>query len=198
MKRRRRPNRILYRKPGECKRRFMSIPVAIVDRAMRGAEGAVPCVAEILNQGQLKLQTPNTKHQKNPKFQAPKRGPRFELGTWSLELLWCLELGVWGLGFRSRGTPLRGDLRKLMVCAFVWVLLPLAGLGGDAKPVSYYHEIVPILKRSCTGCHHPGKLKGELDLTTYALFQKGGKHGPAFKPGHADESRVIEEVSGEE
>jgi len=58
--------------------------------------------------------------------------------------------------------------------------------------------VVPILKRSCTGCHHPGKLKGELDLTTYAALQKGGKHGPSFKPGDPEESRIIEEVSGEE
>src|SRR6266511_3196032 len=68
----------------------------------------------------------------------------------------------------------------------------------DPKPVSYFHEVVPILKRSCTGCHHPAKLKGELDLTTYATFQKGGKHGPSFKPETPEESRVIEEISGEE
>src|SRR5438093_13011219 len=45
-----------------------------------------------------KHQKPRSKHQRNPKFQAPNRGPRFEFGTWSLELLWCLELGVWCLG----------------------------------------------------------------------------------------------------
>ncbi|HKS35604.1 MAG TPA: c-type cytochrome domain-containing protein, partial [Verrucomicrobiae bacterium] len=68
----------------------------------------------------------------------------------------------------------------------------------DAKPVSYYRDIVPILKRSCTGCHHPGKLKADLDLTTYATFQKGGKHGQSWAPGKPDESRVVEEISGEE
>src|SRR3989442_9320578 len=46
-----------------------------------------------------KHQKPSSKHQRNPKFQAPNRGPRFELGTWSLELLWCLVLGVWSLDF---------------------------------------------------------------------------------------------------
>ena len=64
--------------------------------------------------------------------------------------------------------------------------------------MSYYHDIVPIFKRSCTGCHHPDKRKGELDLTTFASFQKGGKHGPSFKPGEPDASRVLEEISGEE
>src|SRR6185369_10346792 len=66
------------------------------------------------------------------------------------------------------------------------------------KPVSYFHDLVPVMKRSCTGCHHPGKLKGELDLTTYAAFAKGGKHGPGFKAGVPTNSIVIEEISGDE
>jgi hypothetical protein len=45
-----------------------------------------------------KHQKPRSKHQRNPKFQEANRCPRFQLGTWSLELLRCLELGVWWLG----------------------------------------------------------------------------------------------------
>ena len=66
------------------------------------------------------------------------------------------------------------------------------------KPVSYYHDLVPVLKRSCTGCHHPGKLKGDIDLTTYTAFLKGGKHGAGFKAGEPKDSLVIEEISGAE
>ena len=66
------------------------------------------------------------------------------------------------------------------------------------KPVSYYRDLVPVLKRSCTGCHHPGKLKGELDVTTHAAFAKGGKHGAGFKPGNLKDSLVIDEITGEE
>lgn len=85
----------------------------------------------------------------------------------------------------------------------VWILLFTASLIAHAadsaeKPVSYYHDLVPILKRSCTGCHHPGKLKGELDLTTYATFAKGGKHGAGFKSGQPTNSIVLEEISGAE
>ena len=69
---------------------------------------------------------------------------------------------------------------------------------ADQKPVSYYKEIVPILKRSCTGCHHPGKLKGQLDVTTYEALKKGGKHGAGFKPGDPKSSVLVEEISGEE
>jgi len=54
------------------------------------------------------------------------------------------------------------------------------------------------MKRSCTGCHHPGKLKGELDLTTFSAFAKGGKHGAAFKACQPTNSVIIEEISGSE
>jgi hypothetical protein len=74
----------------------------------------------------------------------------------------------------------------------------VSALAEDAKPVSYYDQITPILKKSCTGCHHPGKLKGDLDLTTYAALQKGGKHGVVFKQGDPKSSRLIEEISGAE
>ena len=89
-------------------------------------------------------------------------------------------------------------LQNVLLIACVWVSLPPAGRTDDARPASYYHDLVPLLKRSCTGCHHPGKLKGELDLTSYAAFQKGGKHGAAFTAGKPQQSRIIEEVSGEE
>ncbi|MFM1768946.1 MAG: hypothetical protein RJA22_1475 [Verrucomicrobiota bacterium] len=69
---------------------------------------------------------------------------------------------------------------------------------GAEAPVSYTRDIVPLLKRSCTGCHHPGKLKGQLDLTTHAAFKKGGKHGPGFVPGQAAESSVVKEITGPE
>ena len=66
------------------------------------------------------------------------------------------------------------------------------------KPVSYYKDIVPVFKRSCNGCHHPGKLKGQLDLTTFEALMKGGKHGPGFVAGNAKDSIIIEEITGDE
>src|SRR3989442_9604210 len=56
-----------------------------------------------------KHQKPSSKHQRNPKFQAPNRGPRFELGTWSLEFLWCLVFKVWTLVFGALIGPLSTD-----------------------------------------------------------------------------------------
>ncbi len=77
-------------------------------------------------------------------------------------------------------------------------LLANAAVAAEEKPVSFYREVMPIFKRSCNGCHHPGKLKGQLDLTTYPAFQKGGKHGAGFKPGDAKGSLIMEEISGAE
>jgi WD40 repeat protein len=85
-----------------------------------------------------------------------------------------------------------------LIVAVIALVAPWRTLAGETKPVSFYRDIFPLFKRSCTGCHHPGKMKGDLDLTTYTSFQKGGKHGVSFKPSHPQESRIIDEISGEE
>src|SRR5206468_3516876 len=46
---------------------------------------------------QSKHQKPSSKHQRNPKFQAPNRSPRLELGAWSFSGVWSLVFGVWDL-----------------------------------------------------------------------------------------------------
>jgi len=90
------------------------------------------------------------------------------------------------------------NLAKRFFGVALCVLSLLANAGAAEKPVSYYNDLVPVMKRSCTGCHHPGKLKGELDVTTYAAFLKGGKHGAGFKSGEPTNSMIIEEISGDE
>ena len=49
---------------------------------------------------------------------------------------------------------------------------------------------MPILKRSCAGCHEPGKKKGKLDVTSFAALSAGGKTGKAFIAGEPDKSLV--------
>jgi WD40 repeat protein len=93
--------------------------------------------------------------------------------------------------------------RCLLLLLRAAFLLPLVGACAHLayaadKPVSYYNDIVPVFKRSCNGCHHPGKLKGQLDLMSYDAFKKGGKHGPGFIEGKPKESIVIDEISGDE
>jgi mono/diheme cytochrome c family protein len=79
--------------------------------------------------------------------------------------------------------------------------LPLAlfatELAGQPTPVSYYNDIRPVLQRSCQGCHHPGAKMSGLVLTEYeGILQGGQKHGPALRPGAADESPILAYLSG--
>lgn len=69
---------------------------------------------------------------------------------------------------------------------------------GAAETVSFHKEVAPIFRRSCNGCHRPGKAKGGLELTTYAGILKGGKHGAVLEPGDAQTSELIEQIAGEE
>jgi WD40 repeat protein len=79
--------------------------------------------------------------------------------------------------------------------AFLFAALVLT---VSAEPVSYYRQIVPMFKRSCNGCHHPGKMKGDLDLTTHAAILKGGKHGAILDLANSVKSTLLEEITGEE
>lgn len=68
---------------------------------------------------------------------------------------------------------------------------------GKEKPISYYTQILPILKRSCQGCHHPGDPNGDLIVTTYAELKRGGMAGEAIIAGKPDDSLLIELISGD-
>ena len=82
-------------------------------------------------------------------------------------------------------------------CILILLALVLSAT-AETKPVSFHKEIVPIFKRSCNGCHHPAKLKGELDMTSMAGLLKGGKNGAAVVASDPKKSLLIEEISGDE
>ncbi len=69
---------------------------------------------------------------------------------------------------------------------------------ADEKTVSYFDDVRPLFKENCNGCHHPGKTKGQLDLTTYVSLLKGGKHGASVEPGAPSKSRLIEAIGGDD
>ena len=69
---------------------------------------------------------------------------------------------------------------------------------GDAKPVSFYRQVRPILQRHCSGCHFPAKKSGKLLLTSYADFKKGGENGVTFVSGKPTESLILDYISGDD
>jgi dipeptidyl aminopeptidase/acylaminoacyl peptidase len=63
-----------------------------------------------------------------------------------------------------------------------------------AKPVSFIHDVAPILVENCIACHNPKKSESKYVMTTFAQFAKGGQQGEGItlEPGEPDESNLVE------
>ena len=60
---------------------------------------------------------------------------------------------------------------------------------------AFAQNILPILTARCalSGCHVADGPHG-LDFRTYESFVTGGEHGPAFIPGNAEGSEIVEQI----
>lgn len=76
-----------------------------------------------------------------------------------------------------------------------WILALLPGTVALAQP-SFTRDVLPLLQKQCQGCHNPAGASSGLDVTTYAAFAKGGKRGPAFSAGKADDSLTVRYLVG--
>src|SRR5713226_9137602 len=81
---------------------------------------------------------------------------------------------------------------RLISLATCLIAIPLLRAGAP----SYLRDVRPILDQNCTSCHQPASKQSDLDLTTYARFQAGGKRGPAFVAGSPEQSFVIQFITG--
>lgn len=59
---------------------------------------------------------------------------------------------------------------------------------SESAPVSYLHEIRPLLKKRCGNCHSSEVHRGELDLSTYAATMEGSAGGPIANKGNLKDS----------
>jgi WD40 repeat protein len=78
---------------------------------------------------------------------------------------------------------------------FLWIFFAAVPTLGLAQP-SYFHDIRPILQKSCQGCHQPASKMSGLDLTTFENVKKGGTRGASFVTGAPDESLLIQFITG--
>jgi len=99
----------------------------------------------------------------------------------------------------TRAVGISRTARFLMGCSTLW-LLGVAHSAADAPDdkVSFFQEIRPLFRRSCTACHQPQKSKGGLDLTSHAAALNSGKHGPEIRAGDPLGSRLLKEITGDE
>jgi uncharacterized membrane protein len=63
-----------------------------------------------------------------------------------------------------------------------------------ARALVFADVIHPILEQRCVACHGPTKSNGDLRYDTLEELLKGGKTGPAFKPGNATASLMIKRI----
>lgn len=66
-----------------------------------------------------------------------------------------------------------------------------------AEP-SFTGDVLPILQRSCQGCHQPANTMSGLDVTTFAALRVGGKKGSPLAPGDPEASLLYTYVTGKQ
>ncbi len=78
-------------------------------------------------------------------------------------------------------------------------LCALANAATAAEPLTFEHDVRPILKTYCLDCHGGGeKLSGKLDLRLARFARTGGDGGPAIVAGNPAGSLLVERLkSGE-
>jgi WD40 repeat protein len=62
---------------------------------------------------------------------------------------------------------------------------------------SFSKDVRPVLQKHCQGCHQPASKMSDLDVTTFAALQKGGKRGAAFVAGAPEKSLAVQYMAGE-
>ena len=85
----------------------------------------------------------------------------------------------------------------LALCALA--LAALSGCSSDA-PLSYQHNIKPLLEAKCVSCHVPGGTgyeKSGLRLDSYDATMKGTRFGPVVVAGSSVSSTLYRLVSGQ-
>ena len=82
---------------------------------------------------------------------------------------------------------------------FIRELAGVAPTGPRATTLAaadpYTDVVRPVLEQRCMECHNKSKLKGGLDMSTYATLMKGGGDGPVIVKGDSQDSDMIRRIS---
>jgi hypothetical protein len=63
---------------------------------------------------------------------------------------------------------------------------------SQGAPVSFSHDVLPILSSRCTNCHGGERTEKGLNLKTYADMMQGSENGPVVTAGNAADSKLVE------
>ena len=69
---------------------------------------------------------------------------------------------------------------------------------AQEQPVSFEHEVLPLLEKRCNKCHHADESQGGLDLSRVETIQRGGDElGAAIVSGKPELSPLIQVLTGQ-
>ena len=71
---------------------------------------------------------------------------------------------------------------------------------ADLEPAGprFAHDVVPVLIANCVECHNADRMRGKLDMTTFAKLMAGSESGRVIEPGKPEESSLVLHIKGEE
>jgi hypothetical protein len=61
-------------------------------------------------------------------------------------------------------------------------------------PLLFQHLVLPVLETKCISCHNPNKLKGGLNLSSYASLITGGESGISVVSGDPGQSELFRRI----
>jgi ankyrin repeat protein/mono/diheme cytochrome c family protein len=88
------------------------------------------------------------------------------------------------------------------ISLLLWIALPWGPSSAAAQPaaspagVDYDKQVKPILAARCFGCHGPRQQQSGLRLDLRQNALRGGDYGVVIVPGHADDSKLIQRITG--
>ena len=86
--------------------------------------------------------------------------------------------------------------KTALTLTIIMTLFPAFSRGADEPPVSYVRDVLPFLEDQCLACHDDGFETSGLSLATMDSMRKGGRRGPALRPGNGAESLLIQFLDG--
>ena len=96
----------------------------------------------------------------------------------------------------SKSITQRPRYRTLILCVLVALS---AGCARQTVPVSYKHDVAPLLAEHCGRCHlggGKGTQTSGLAMDSYEQLMEGTRFGPVIRPGEATGSTLIAVVEG--
>lgn len=73
-------------------------------------------------------------------------------------------------------------------------VLALTASAQESSAPEFARDILPILQKSCIGCHGPKARMAGLDVHEASLVLRGGENGPVVTPGKPAESILLKRV----